>query len=126
MSADRANLGANRRAGVHHQRDQDVDVALHRMRERAVAGGDDDLKEIGPDGQVRRDAEHVDHRRHPNVTGPAAKKPTETPTDESDQQNDPERNRFYARGGQFDHRPNVQPLNSTRHVLEGGMVLFCF
>src|SRR5207249_4215487 len=38
--AHRADLRADGRAGVHHQRDEDVHVALHRVRHRAVAGGD--------------------------------------------------------------------------------------
>src|SRR2546421_3157755 len=38
LGRDGADLGADRRSGVHHQRDQDIDVALDGVAEGPIAG----------------------------------------------------------------------------------------
>src|SRR5436190_12361974 len=77
LRGDRADLRANGRTGVHDQGDQNVHVALHRVCEGSITGRNDDLKKIGADGEMRRNPENVNHRRHPNVAGAAAEKTAE-------------------------------------------------
>ena len=72
-----ANLRADGRARVHDQRDQDVHVAFGRMAKCSVTGRDDDLEKIGPDREVCRNSENVNHRGHPNVTGAAPEEAAE-------------------------------------------------
>ncbi len=59
-----ADLRANGRTRLHHQRDQDVDIPFQGMGQRAIAGGDDDLEEIGAYSDMGRHADEVDEHRH--------------------------------------------------------------
>ena len=108
---DGADLRADRRAGVHDEGDQNIDIAFDGMTKSAVAGRDDDLKEIGPDREMGRNSENVNHHRHPDVARAAAEKSAEESADKRDHNDDPERDRFHARGGQRNHRPERNAVN---------------
>src|SRR4029077_15969329 len=112
LRRNRADLRADGGPGVHNERDQNVDVAFDRMAEGSVAGGDNDLKQVGADREMGRNPNPVNHRRHPDVAGAAAQKSAEQAADERDQENDPKRNR-YARNGQPDQWWNIPPLNAS-------------
>ncbi len=92
LSGNGADLRADGRAGVHNERNQDVHVAFDCVGEGSITRRDNDLEKIGPDCEMRRDSQNVNHRRHPNVPGASAKKTAEQSADEGDQQNDPKRN----------------------------------
>ena len=77
LRRDGADLRADRRACIHDQRDQNVYVPFNRVAECAVTGRDDDLKKIGPDCEMRRNSENVNHGRHPDVPGASAQKAAE-------------------------------------------------
>src|SRR5439155_8564623 len=53
-------LRADDCAGVHNQGDQNIDVALDRVSERSVTGGDDDLKKVRSNSQVSGNGEDID------------------------------------------------------------------
>ena len=108
---DRADLRADRRAGVHDERDQNIDVAFDRVRECSVARRDDDLEQIGADGEMCWNSQDVNHRRHADVAGAAAEKAAEKSADKRNEQNDPKRNRFHARDRQRNHRPDFYSLD---------------
>ena len=56
------DLCANGRAGLHDKSDENVDVSVHGMTERAVARGDNDFKKVRPDGDVGWNAEKVNEK----------------------------------------------------------------
>ena len=62
LGQGRANLGADRRARLHDEGDEDVDVSLHGMFVGTDAGRHDDFEKIGPDGNVGRNAEQINRR----------------------------------------------------------------
>src|SRR5437762_718814 len=86
----RTELRADGSAGMHHQGNQYVYVAFDRVGKGAVAGGNDDLKKISADSEMGGNSQDINHRRHPDVTGAAAKKSAAQSADERDQQNNPE------------------------------------
>src|SRR5947199_308580 len=90
LSRYRTVLWADGSPGMHHQGDQYVYVAFDGVAKSAVAGGNDDLKKIGADSEMGWNSEHIDHRRHADVTRAAAKKSAAQSADERDQQNNPE------------------------------------
>lgn len=92
LGANGADLRADGRARVHDERDQNIDVAFDRMGERSVTGRDNDLEQIRPDREMGGNAEEINHRRHPNVTGAAAEKTAEHTADEGNENNYPKRN----------------------------------
>src|SRR5581483_8268415 len=75
-------LGAQGRAGMHHQGDEHVDVALERMGDRPEAGGDDHFEQVRADGDAGGDAQNINHRRHAYVTRASPEKTTEKTADE--------------------------------------------
>src|SRR5436189_23747 len=78
----RTELRADGSAGMHHQGNQYVYVAFDRVGKSAVAGGNDDLKKISADSEMGGNSQDINHRRHPDVTGAAAKKPAAQSADE--------------------------------------------
>src|SRR5438874_7804100 len=48
----RTDLRADGGTGVHDERNQNVHIAFDGMRKSPVTGGDDDLKQIGADGEM--------------------------------------------------------------------------
>ena len=59
-------------------------------------------------------AENVDHHRHPDVARTAPQKPAEKPTDEGDNNNDPERDCFHSGGRERDHWPERDAVDHSR------------
>src|SRR5437867_12049955 len=90
LCSDCTDLCADDCAGMHDQRDQNVDVAFDRMSNRSVTRGNDDFKKIRSDGEVRGDSEDVNHRGHPDVTSAAAKKTAEDASNKGDEKDGPE------------------------------------
>ena len=74
LGRDCAKLCPDRSAGVHHQRNQNINIAFDGVGKGAVAGGDDDFEKIGADGKMGWNSEDIDHRGHTDVAGTAAKK----------------------------------------------------
>src|SRR6266481_4107432 len=54
LGRNRADLSADRRARVHDECDQNIDVAFDRVSKGPVAGGNDDFKQIGAHSKVGR------------------------------------------------------------------------
>ncbi len=67
-------------------------------RKSSVARGDDDFKQIRPDREMGRNAENVNHHRHPDIARAAAEKAAEKSADKRDDDDDPERDCFHAGG----------------------------
>ena len=116
------DLRADGCASVHDERNQDVHIALNCMGESSITGRDNDLKQIRAHRQVSGNPEHINHRRHPDVTSASAEKAPEHSAHERNQENHPERNRFHAGCGKSNHRPNLHPLDRTRRGPEGRFV----
>src|SRR5438270_9998415 len=123
LGRDRADLRPDRRAGVHDQRDQNIDVAFDRVTERSVTGRDDDLEQVGAHGEVRRNSEHVDEHWHPDVAGAATEKTTEQTANERNQNDEPKRDGGHSGFRQRNHRPDVQPLDRRGAMTERRFVL---
>src|SRR3989440_10888778 len=85
LSAGCADLRANRGAGVHHQGNQDIDVAFQCMTDGAVAGRNNDLKQIGSDGDVSRDPQKINEARHSDIARAAAQESAEKAARKRDQ-----------------------------------------
>src|SRR5205085_6384020 len=77
LGRNRADLRADRRAGVHHERDQNIDVAFHGVSKSAVTCRDYNFEQIRADREVRRNSQNINHRRHSDVTGAAAEESAE-------------------------------------------------
>src|SRR5205085_10548596 len=106
---------------MHHQGNQYVHVAFDRVAKSAVAGGNDDLKKIGADREVGWYSEDINHRRHPDVTGAAAKKSAAQSADERDQKDDQERDRDH-RCRKRNHGRDTPGLKYRSYKLEWGFV----
>ena len=83
---------------------ENVHIALEGMGKGAIARGNDDFKQVSAHGDVRRNAEQINHGRHADVPGAAAKKTAEKSADERDDDDGPDRNALDAGGGQADVR----------------------
>ena len=59
LRCGRADLSADGRPGVHHQRNQNVHIALERVREGSVAGRDYYLEQIRSDRDMSWDAQQI-------------------------------------------------------------------
>ena len=70
------------------------------MGESPVARRDDNFKQIRADRKMGRNAQNVDHHRHPDIARAAAEKTTEESADERDKDDDPERDSLHAGGRQ--------------------------
>src|SRR5882724_209339 len=117
-----ADLCADGRPSVHHQRDHYIDVALDRVGERPVARGDNNFEQVGPDRHVSWNAEQIDHRRHSYVACAAAEEPAEHPSNKRHQQDRPQRDALDARHPQLYHRRKLDTMNLPRNVLKGRLV----
>lgn len=91
LRRDGAELRADSSARVHDQRNENVDIAFDRVSKRSVTRRNDDFEKIGPYREVGRYSKNVNHRRHADITGAAAKESAAQSTDERDQQDDPKR-----------------------------------
>src|SRR5204863_3462625 len=77
LGGDGADLRPNGSAGMHDQCDQDIDIAFDRVTESAVAGGDDNLEKVGPNREMRRNSQEINHHGHADVTRASSEKTAE-------------------------------------------------
>src|SRR5581483_11929790 len=117
-------LGAQGRAGMHHQGDEHVDVALERMGDRPEAGGDDHFEQVRADGDAGGDAQNINHRRHAYVTRASPEKTTEKTADECHADNDQKRNTGDTGGGKADKGRKVEPLDMMGDESKNRTVVF--
>ena len=118
------DLRADGRAGVHDERDKNIDVAFEGVGYGSVAGGNDNFEEIGANGDVCRNAQQVDETRHADVARAAAEETAEKSADECDREDCPQGDAFNAGDGKADVRRDADAMNAAGNVRGGGGVAF--
>ena len=126
LGSDRTDLRADGRAGMHDERNHDIDIALDRVRKRSVARRDNDFKEIGSDGKVRRDSQDINHRGHSDVAGAATEESAKNSPNKRDQDDDPQGDRLNTRHWQIDHWREMQFLDSSGEMRKSGVISLLF
>ena len=121
------DLRADSCSGMHDERYKNIHIALKGMCDSPIPSGNDDLEEIGSDGDVGRDTKQINEAGHANVACTATQEAAEKSTDKRHKQNRPKRDSFDAGDGKADVGRDVDAVNeasnmsSSRWVAFGGM-----